>query len=119
MRGDANLPMPTGHAMLALPIREAPGGHARASRAQKGPGTGWDLSEIFKMKFKHIVGLLSAAAMSVALAGAAAAQDKTVKIGAIFPLSGNAASAGVHARRRSKPRSRSSTAAIPRSAICR
>src|SRR3954467_3292116 len=65
-----------------------------ASRAQKGPGTGWDLSEIFKMKFKHIVGLLSAAAMSVALAGAAAAQDKTVKIGAIFPLSGNAASAG-------------------------
>ena len=50
------------------------------------------------MKFKHIVGLLSAAAMSVALAGAAAAQDKTVKIGAIFPLSGNAASAGVHAK---------------------
>src|SRR3954465_24467 len=69
-----------------------------ASRAQKGPGTGWDLSEIFKMKFKHIVGLLSAAAMSVALAGAAAAQDKTVKIGAIFPLSGNAASAGVHGK---------------------
>src|SRR3954451_1018569 len=69
-----------------------------ASRAQKGPGTGRDLSEIFKMKFKHIVGLLSAAAMSVALAGAAAAQDKTVKIGAIFPLSGNAASAGVHTK---------------------
>jgi branched-chain amino acid transport system substrate-binding protein len=69
-----------------------------ASRAQKGPGTGWDLSEIFKMKFKHIVGLLSAAAMSVALAGGAAAQDKTVKIGAIFPLSGNAASAGVHGK---------------------
>src|SRR3954447_12594708 len=69
-----------------------------ASRAQKGPGTGWDLSEIFKMKFKHIVGLLSAAAMSVALVGAAAAQDKTVKIGAIFPLSGNAASAGVHGK---------------------
>ena len=50
------------------------------------------------MKFKHIVGLLSAAAMSVVLAGAASAQDKTVKIGAIFPLSGNAASAGVHAK---------------------
>jgi branched-chain amino acid transport system substrate-binding protein len=50
------------------------------------------------MKFKHIVGLLSAAAMSVALATAAAAQDKTVKIGAIFPLSGNAASAGVHGK---------------------
>jgi branched-chain amino acid transport system substrate-binding protein len=50
------------------------------------------------MRLKHIVGLLSAAAMSVVLAGAASAQDKTVKIGAIFPLSGNAASAGVHAK---------------------
>ena len=50
------------------------------------------------MKLKHIVGLLSAAAMSVALAGVASAQDKTVKIGAIFPLSGNAASAGVHGK---------------------
>ena len=50
------------------------------------------------MKLNHIVGLLSAAAMSVALAGAASAQDKTVKIGAIFPLSGNAASAGVHGK---------------------
>jgi len=45
-----------------------------------------------------MLGLLSAAAMSVALAGGALAQDKTVKIGAIFPLSGNAASAGVHAK---------------------
>ena len=50
------------------------------------------------MKLKHIVGLLSAAAMSAVIAGSAAAQDKTVKIGAIFPLSGNAASAGVHAK---------------------
>ena len=50
------------------------------------------------MKFKHILGLLCAAAMSVVLAGGASAQDKTVKIGAIFPLSGNAASAGVHAK---------------------
>jgi branched-chain amino acid transport system substrate-binding protein len=45
-----------------------------------------------------MLGLLSAAAISVTLAGAASAQDKTVKIGAIFPLSGNAASAGVHAK---------------------
>src|SRR5580765_1277889 len=52
----------------------------------------------FKMRLKHIAGLLSAAAMSVVLAGAASAQEKTVKIGAIFPLSGNAASAGVHAK---------------------
>jgi branched-chain amino acid transport system substrate-binding protein len=50
------------------------------------------------MKLHHVMGLLSAAAMSVALAGPASAQDKTVKIGAIFPLSGNAASAGVHGK---------------------
>jgi branched-chain amino acid transport system substrate-binding protein len=50
------------------------------------------------MKFKHIAGLLSAAALSIGLAGTAYAQDKMVKIGAVFPLSGNAASAGVHAK---------------------
>jgi branched-chain amino acid transport system substrate-binding protein len=50
------------------------------------------------MKFKHVLGLLCAASISIAWAGAASAQDKTVKIGAIFPLSGNAASAGVHAK---------------------
>jgi branched-chain amino acid transport system substrate-binding protein len=55
------------------------------------------------MEFKRIVGLISAAAMSVAamsvaLPGAASAQDKTIKIGVIFPLSGNAASAGVHGK---------------------
>ena len=50
------------------------------------------------MKFKHIVGLLSAAAMSAGLAGAASAQGTTVKIGAIYPLSGNAASTGVHTK---------------------
>jgi branched-chain amino acid transport system substrate-binding protein len=50
------------------------------------------------MRFKHVLGLLCAASISAALAGAALAQDKTVKIGAVFPLSGNAASAGVHAK---------------------
>jgi len=50
------------------------------------------------MSLKHLVGLLSAAAISVALAGHASAEDKIVKIGAVFPLSGNAASAGVHAK---------------------
>ena len=51
------------------------------------------------MKFKHILGLLCAASMSVVfLAGHASAQDKTVKIGGIFPLSGNAASTGVHTK---------------------
>src|ERR1700710_1326902 len=50
------------------------------------------------MRLKNIVGLLCAASISVLLAGNASAQDKTVKIGAIFPLSGGAASAGVHAK---------------------
>jgi branched-chain amino acid transport system substrate-binding protein len=50
------------------------------------------------MKFKHILGLLVAASISIVLAGQASAQDKTVKIGAVFPLSGNAASAGIHAK---------------------
>lgn len=49
------------------------------------------------MRSKFVLGLLCAASMSVALASAAYAQQ-TVKIGAIFPLSGNAASAGVHAK---------------------
>ena len=49
------------------------------------------------MRSRFILGLLGAASMSIALAGAAYAQQ-TVKIGAIFPLSGNAASAGVHAK---------------------
>ena len=50
------------------------------------------------MRIRHVLGLLCAAAISVALAGTASAQDKTVKIGGIFPLSGNAASAGVHGK---------------------
>ena len=50
------------------------------------------------MRFKHILGLLCAASISVVVAGNASAQDKTVKIGAVFPLSGNAASAGIHAK---------------------
>jgi branched-chain amino acid transport system substrate-binding protein len=50
------------------------------------------------MKYRGMVGLLCAALVSVALAGAARAEDKVIKIGAVFPLSGNAASAGVHAK---------------------
>src|SRR5438270_12302838 len=50
------------------------------------------------MKFNHVVGLLCAAAVSLALASKACAHDKTVRIGAVFPLSGNAASAGNHAK---------------------
>ena len=50
------------------------------------------------MRFSYFASLISAAAISLAAVGGAAAQGKTVKIGAVFPLSGNAASAGVHAK---------------------
>jgi branched-chain amino acid transport system substrate-binding protein len=50
------------------------------------------------MRMRHIIGLLCAASISVLLAGNASAQDKTVKIGVINPLSGNAASAGAHGK---------------------
>src|SRR5258708_9191867 len=50
------------------------------------------------MRFKHILGPLCAASISVVLAGHALAQDKIVKIGALYPMSGNSASVGVHAK---------------------
>ncbi|HVV40508.1 MAG TPA: ABC transporter substrate-binding protein [Nitrobacter sp.] len=50
------------------------------------------------MNVSRFVGLLCAASISVAAAGTAVAQDKVVKIGAVFPMSGNAASAGIHAK---------------------
>jgi len=50
------------------------------------------------MKLGRLLGLLCAAAMSLVLANGAFAQDKVVKIGAIFPMTGNAASAGIHAK---------------------
>src|SRR6516225_2079177 len=51
-----------------------------------------------QMKLGRLLGLLCAAAMSLVLANGAFAQDKVVKIGAIFPMTGNAASAGIHAK---------------------
>src|SRR5581483_2403960 len=42
------------------------------------------------------VGLVCAASIFVLPVVAASAQDKTIKIGAVFPLSGSAASAGAH-----------------------
>jgi branched-chain amino acid transport system substrate-binding protein len=57
-----------------------------------------NVSEIVTMRLKHVLGLICAASISAALTGAAFAQDKTVKIGVILPLSGNAASAGVHGK---------------------
>jgi branched-chain amino acid transport system substrate-binding protein len=50
------------------------------------------------MRVKQILGLICAASISIALAGNASAQEKTVKIGAIFPMSGGTASVGVHAK---------------------
>ncbi|MBR0751740.1 ABC transporter substrate-binding protein [Bradyrhizobium jicamae] len=50
------------------------------------------------MSMSKLVGLLSAAAIMMALGTSAFAQQKTVKIGAVFPLTGQAASAGVHAK---------------------
>jgi branched-chain amino acid transport system substrate-binding protein len=45
-----------------------------------------------------MLALSCAAALSFAIAGHASAEDKVVKLGAIFPLTGNAASAGLHAK---------------------
>lgn len=50
------------------------------------------------MNLSRVTGLLCAASLVVAFAATAQAQDKVVKIGAVFPLSGNAASAGIHAK---------------------
>jgi branched-chain amino acid transport system substrate-binding protein len=49
------------------------------------------------MRFSKLVGPLVAATIVMGLASSAMAQQ-TVKIGAVFPLSGGAASAGVHAK---------------------
>ena len=46
-------------------------------------------SEIIRMNFKYVVGLVCAVSFSFFLTGPTLAQDKTVKIGAIYPLSGN------------------------------
>jgi branched-chain amino acid transport system substrate-binding protein len=50
------------------------------------------------MRLRQLVGLLCAAAVVVVPASSAVAQDKVVKVGAIFPMTGNAASAGIHAK---------------------
>ena len=50
------------------------------------------------MNPRHFLRVFCAAALSAVLAGNAAAEDKVVKIGAVFPMTGGAASAGVHAK---------------------
>src|ERR1700712_3106328 len=76
----------------------AAGCEVRADPGFKSLASGGTFSETFKMNFKHMLGLLCAASISLVLAGNASAQEKTVKIGGIYPLSGNAASAGVHGK---------------------
>ena len=49
------------------------------------------------MNFRTMFALSCAAAISLALVGQASAEDK-VKIGVIFPMTGNAASAGIHGK---------------------
>jgi branched-chain amino acid transport system substrate-binding protein len=51
-----------------------------------------------RMRYSQLIGLICAVTISVVPAGYVLAQEKTVRIGAIFPLSGNATSAGVHAK---------------------
>src|SRR3982074_3209066 len=53
-----------------------------------------NVSETIDMRLQHVLGLLCAASISVALAGTASAQE-TVNIGGVYPLPGNAASTGV------------------------
>lgn len=50
------------------------------------------------MTLKHVTGLLCAAAMSLAFAAGARAEDKVVKIGVIMPMLGGTASIGAHAK---------------------
>src|SRR5579862_8399319 len=50
------------------------------------------------MKFGHLLKLACAATVAATLAATASAEDKVVKIGAVFPMTGNAASAGIHAK---------------------
>src|SRR5947207_14839142 len=88
---------PACNACATKPEEEA-GGVAGLMRGRPSkPGNGLAPLGDLQMTLKPMLGLLAAAAMSLALTGGAVAQQ-TVKIGAIFPLSGNAASAGVHAK---------------------
>jgi branched-chain amino acid transport system substrate-binding protein len=95
----ANLPLPNGHAMLKKPRKQG----IRGRRCLAQPGlkslvSGGTSRRRSHMNFRNILGLLCAASVFVLPAGQAFSQEKTVKIGAVFPLSGGSASAGVHAK---------------------
>src|ERR1700736_4234697 len=84
--------------MLRAPIIKTEANLRVCVSSAQGLALRGNVSETTDMRFNHVLGLLCAASISVALAGTASAEDKTVKIGAIYPLSGNAASAGVHGK---------------------
>src|SRR5260370_42059306 len=80
-----------------IKTRKLPGLRLCVSSAQ-GLAPRGNVSETINMRFKHVLGLLCAASISVALAATASAEDKTVKIGAIYPFSGNAPNTRVHTK---------------------
>ena len=51
-----------------------------------------------RMKFQYLLGLACALAVSLGLTVRASAEDKVVKIGAVIPMTGEAAAAGRHAK---------------------
>jgi branched-chain amino acid transport system substrate-binding protein len=71
---------------------------APATVSRANPESGGPFRREKLMTFKRVLKLLTVAAMSAAFAGGASAEDKVVKIGAVFPMTGGAASAGIHAK---------------------
>src|SRR5262249_9448244 len=93
----SRLPLPRRHAMYkGRKIRGGPRSFVRPQRFKIGIGASF--RRVTRMRLEKLVGLLCAAAVAIVPVSGAVAQDKVVKIGAIFPMTGNAASAGIHAR---------------------
>jgi branched-chain amino acid transport system substrate-binding protein len=66
--------------------------------ASKKRHLGGNVYKDFNMTHRHTARSLASLLALSLLASPALAQGKTVKIGAVYPLSGNAASAGIHAK---------------------
>ena len=84
--------------MLGSAKKQREGANRIRARFFRKIGIRQGLSETIIMNFRTMLGLSCAAALSFALVSHASAEDKVVKIGAIFPMTGNAASAGIHAK---------------------
>ena len=61
----------------------------------------------------HLNGCLAAIGLALTLGAPGALAQGTVKIGAIYPLSGNAASAGTSAKHPAEPRAKTSSPSQP------